>query len=336
MRQHRLQRTVYREALNDVVRRPREDLNSFENSNFIVRVCSLVVDYIVLNESITQAASAEPPPSTAPMRSPPVPSTEEPTGQQQVQQQLGGAPAATDGGSSGEAPVTPARSTDVAAGAGPSAGQTSRAVSPAPPVLLSSTTTTPDAPPSSTRRASTPGVTASPSSDVRQRTSGSRTATLSSAVTNLANIVRMSVSMSSGEHSPSRGRGGAAGGQISGRVPSVPMPPLNTTGLSMRDDTTDEVQFACNAFRVLLRTCDNLLAGRAGWPRASTDHMGARRCGPCVFAELWTLMSTSSGDDGEQDDLVVIEGIPKYKLSLYVVRFRVQPMLERAGASNAD
>ena len=31
-------------------------------------------------------------------------------------------------------------------------------------------------------------------------------------------------------------------------------------------------------------------------------------------------MLNNVGEDGEQDDLVVIEGIPRYKLSLYVVR----------------
>jgi hypothetical protein len=32
-------------------------------------------------------------------------------------------------------------------------------------------------------------------------------------------------------------------------------------------------------------------------------------------------MDPTQGDEGEQDDLVVIEGIPRYKLSLYMVRF---------------
>jgi hypothetical protein len=98
---------------------------------------------------------------------------------------------------------------------------------------------------------------------------GARASTFSTAVSSLASLVRSSMSRDPAEAATGwrakRERAARAAastaGAVTSRLGSVPVPgPLATTGLGGRDAEggggggDDEVQFACNAFRVVLRT----------------------------------------------------------------------------------
>ena len=109
--------------------------------------------------------------------------------------------------------------------------------------------------------------------DTRQRAPLGRAvasaSSITSAVSNLANLVRLSVSMAvttgapSTETSPSKGA--RAGAATMSRATSASAPV--GLSLSLRDDTSDEIQFAVITFNAVLRT-RGAQGGGAGEPAA--------------------------------------------------------------------
>ena len=256
---------MFREALNDVVRRPREDLNDFETSNFIVRLCAMVVDYIIHSDLVvaaappTAAGSDAAPPSSGGADSPSRPTTVSP---------------ATDSPTPADAAVAPMSAADAPAVATDTADAVDTApaalpapASPAPASVLTHTSSAASTPTSGTWarwRASSPAA---------QRDLGSGSAPSSRGsllVSNLANIVRMSISMAAGDLTPGRSRTTA---NAIARPTAGGVPPLAVSAAPAREDSGDEVHFACTVYNVLLRTAcpDRLMRrdrGRANRPIA--------------------------------------------------------------------
>jgi len=259
LREYRLQRTVFREALNDVVRRPREDLNDFETSNFIVRLCAMVVEFIIHSDLIvaaappTAAGSDAAPPSggvDSPNRPSIVsPATDSPTTVDATVAPTGSAPTAgTD---------TPAALTDTADTVD-TANPLTAPASPAPASVLthaSSATSTPASGTWARWRASSPAAQ-------RDLASGSAPSSRGSLlVSNLASIVRMSISMAAGDLTPGRSRTTAS---AINRPTAGGVPPLAVSAAPAREDSGDEVHFACTVYNVLLRTaCPGRLCNRS-------------------------------------------------------------------------